>query len=117
MSNPKYFCLETLADMVGEENISIMLENYLEAGYPWLEEFKTVWHSGDVHQINLLAHKMKSSSRFIGATHLADQLESIEKNTYEKMAETWKWDQDIYDSVVDEYTDLLSEIKLYLQLG
>lgn len=116
MTSPKNFSLQTLADMVGEENISIMLENYLEAGYPWLEEFKSEWHSaGDVQQIHLLAHKMKSSLRFIGATDLADQLEFIEKHTHEKMAETWGWDQDIYDSVVDEYTELLSEIELFLQ--
>lgn len=115
MTSPKNFSLQTLADMVGEENISIMLENYLAAGYPLLEEFKSEWHSADVHQINLLAHKMKSSSRFIGATVLADRLEFIEKNTYEKIAATWDWDQDIYDSVVDEYTELLSEIELFLQ--
>ncbi|MCE0496172.1 Hpt domain-containing protein [Vibrio salinus] len=96
--------------MVGDENISSMLENYMESIHPSLDEFKKGWQNSDSKKIRMLAHKMKSSSRFIGATNLAKRLEFIELNGRQDDAEK----EYSYESLLTEFSDLLTEIESYL---
>jgi len=116
MDNLTHFSVKTISDMVGEEHVSVMLENFLLSIQTFWDEFKFEWKKNkDSQRIKNLTHKMKSSSRFIGAFSLAEQLVYIEKNI--ESSNGLLNDDRIYNRLLNEMSMLTEEIHDYLNEG
>lgn len=72
--------LRLVADMVGEENVKEIVQDYVASASTSMRAILQALEQGDIGKIVREAHKLKSSSRFVGAASLADlfvQLEAL----------------------------------------
>ena len=69
-----------LHDMVGDdpETVSGLLTDYLESLRHLTQELHSVYKNNDIRQIFAITHKLKSSSRLVGALFLGDLCANIE---------------------------------------
>ena len=70
-----------LQDMVGDDPATVLglLSDYLESVRHLAEELRSASSTGDVKQVRAITHKLKSSSRLVGAQALGELCASIEK--------------------------------------
>lgn len=81
MNQLKYIRPEKLAEMVGDENVLEILQSYRDSLQISLKELELSCQKKQADEVRLLAHKMKSSTRFIGADELADMFLLLEQQT------------------------------------
>jgi HPt (histidine-containing phosphotransfer) domain-containing protein len=82
MDKLEYIQPKKVAEVVGEENVIEMLNNYRNSLVESLQDLEEGWNTKDRVRIRMTAHKIKSSTRLIGANQLANyfqQLESLAK--------------------------------------
>ncbi|CAM3779797.1 hypothetical protein VA7868_03980 [Vibrio aerogenes CECT 7868] len=70
-----------VAEMVGEENVEEILKGYLISVSDVLKDLRTCWLEKNVEQVRVYSHRIKSSTRLIGADDLADDFQQIESDT------------------------------------
>lgn len=73
--------LTVLVELLGESDDSLIsecLDSFKDTASSIHDRFCTAYQDGDVDSIKGLAHTLKSSARYIGATQLADLCESME---------------------------------------
>lgn len=91
-TNKKVIDTSVLIELIGDDP-EVLLEiyqEYLEPTYETLEELKTCFENGDFEGVGQSAHKLKSSSRSIGANDLADLCVELEVAGKEGDLETIK---------------------------
>lgn len=81
MNQLKYIKPEKLAEMVGDENVAEMLQSYRDSLAVSLTELELSFRNNQRDKVHFLAHKLKSSTRFIGADQLADEFLMLEEHT------------------------------------
>lgn len=84
MSQLKYIRPEKLAEMVGDENVAEMLLSYRDSLHRSLKELELSCQQQRLEDVHLLAHKMKSSTRLVGADLLADEFQDLEHKTLDQ---------------------------------
>ncbi|SHO57433.1 Hpt domain-containing protein [Vibrio quintilis] len=77
----KYFKPGRVAEMVGEEHVEEILKGYLTSVSDVLTDLRTCWLKKDLEQVRVFSHRIKSSTRLIGADDLADDFQQIETDT------------------------------------
>ncbi len=75
-----------------------------------IEDIKHAHESHDADAVRLHAHKMKSSSRSMGANRLTDLCEGLEKAGRES---EWKQIDNLVSQLDDSYTAVVSWIETY----
>lgn len=76
----KFFDPKVLQDIVGndEEIILEILNEFISSGGSYISDFEKALATADLKEINFLAHKLKGSLRYLGATQLANIAQEIE---------------------------------------
>ncbi len=87
MSELRYISPDKLAEMVGEENVREMFASYLELLTLSLNQLKLCLEQTDLCSIRMIAHKIKSSTRMVGADELADDFAHLERLTRDDNSE------------------------------
>jgi HPt (histidine-containing phosphotransfer) domain-containing protein len=70
---------ESLKEDFGDEFVSDLLKSYVKGGKESLENIQSAMSSKDLTSISFWAHKLKGSSRMIGAKSIEELSSSIEK--------------------------------------
>ena len=83
---PAVLDLGVLKDLVGDEpqTVQELLSEYRTAAFPQAGELKAAFAAGDALLVGAIAHKLKSSSRSIGARVLAELCAEMETAGREK---------------------------------
>lgn len=85
--------VKVLHEMVGNDTETVLglLSDYLESVRHLAEELHSVYEAGDLRQVCDITHKLKSSSRLVGALTLGDLCAGMEKSG--KAGNKWAIDQ------------------------
>ncbi len=75
-----------LQDMIGDdhETVTGLLADYLESLHHLTQELRTAYTQNDIRQVSTITHKLKSSSRVVGALSLGDLCAEIESAAKEE---------------------------------
>ena len=71
--------LDNLIAMVGEDSLSEVLGDYQLSLTNTMDEMQRAFHGGDFAALAALCHRLKSSTRFVGAEPVALELDAMEK--------------------------------------
>ncbi|MAG97263.1 MAG: hypothetical protein CMM08_11330, partial [Rhodospirillaceae bacterium] len=69
-----------LKDVFGDDPVTFkeILESFVEPTEATITELRTAWDSRNASDVKGAAHKLKSSSRSVGANELADTCQALE---------------------------------------
>ncbi len=107
--------VSVLKQLVGEdgETVKEFLTEYLVLARKLTEEIQTAFDAGDVRHVSAIAHKLKSSSRSVGALVLGDLCAGMENAGKEGdrtfIAEQMQEFEATWSAVENEISDLLSD--------
>ncbi|MBU2112282.1 MAG: response regulator [Gammaproteobacteria bacterium] len=79
-------CFASLRELVGDDELIDVLRDYSQSLSQHFALLKQACERQDYSDIQLLSHKLKSSSRFVGATCLADALAELESSAKHQTA-------------------------------
>ncbi|MDP4528486.1 ATP-binding protein [Alkalimonas delamerensis] len=71
--------LDSLSAMVGQDALAEVLHDYQASLTKTMDEMQTAYRAGDAIALAALCHRLKSSTRFVGADSVALELDAMEK--------------------------------------
>lgn len=103
-SEPAPMTVDTLEQLVGDDPVTIadILNDYLEDATKTASEVEKHWEKRDTKAIGELGHKLKSSSRSVGASKLGDICAALETAGRD----------DCVEAIADLVADLHAELEL-----
>lgn len=109
----KYINLEEIKKVIGDSNDDIfdILMEYKDISNKYISDMDEAFSSCNNSEMGRIAHKLKSSARFIGALKLGELAEKIEKNAITGITDEFK---ELYGEFKDEFNSVdieLAEIK------
>jgi HPt (histidine-containing phosphotransfer) domain-containing protein len=78
-SGTQLFCESAIADLVGEEAVVDILQEFLKSLDLTYEQLHIAFSQQHTAHIIMLCHRLKSSSRFVGADEVGNMLEEMEQ--------------------------------------
>lgn len=75
---PILFSAAVIANLIGEDAVIVILQEFLLSLVPTRDELSIAFKQQNKAQTMMLCHRLKSSTRFVGAEHSANLLEQIE---------------------------------------
>lgn len=110
--------ISVLAALVGDspEIISDFLQDFQRSAVKIAMELKSAYATGQAAQVGMLAHKLKSSARSVGAQRLAELCAAIEQAGKTNQPEVLAVLLPQFEKEMDAVDDYLSTLQLPKQL-